>query len=454
MLTVYHKKSPSRFMLSGFLFMILWGTFVLLLPQSTVAGHIPLIDALFTATSAVCVTGLTVVDTGTTFTLVGQIAILMLIQLGGIGIAFFAILFGVVFTGRINVGQKSLFSSTMTPHAQWDIWGVFRIIFGVTVTLELIGAVIIAIPMVKIVGGDLVRAFYYGLFHAVSAFCNAGFSLFHNNLMGVKHQPLVVIPIMCLFVVGGIGFFVIDDLLQIIRTRRRHPLTLHSKIVLSTTAFLIASGAILVYFLERNNTLAGESTPLRIMVSIFMSVTPRTAGFNIVNVTDMLNPSVFVIIILMFIGASPASTGSGVKTSTFAVIILLIRSRFRGSDAVSAFRRTIPSETVLQAHIIMALSTALVIIMTLLVLSFDLVDAPAAVTTRGIFVSSLFETVSAFGTVGLSMGITPYLSWASKFFISVTMFIGRVGPLTLLLALQQRQRSVSYSYSEENLMVG
>ncbi len=441
-------------MLSGFLFIILWGTFVLLLPQSTVARSIPFIDALFTATSAVCVTGLACVDIGTTFTLLGQVTILVLIQLGGIGVAFFAILFGLVFTGRINVGQKSLFSSTMTPHAQWDIWGVFRIILAVTVTVELIGAVLIAIPMADVTGGDPVRAFYYGIFHSVSAFCNAGFSLLPENLIAVKREPLAIIPIMSLIVIGGIGFFVIDDLLQVIRTRRRHPLTLHTKVVLTTTALLIVIGAAVIGFFEFHNTLAGHSTGILIMDSLFNSITPRTAGFNTVNMAHMLNPSILVVIVLMFIGASPASTGGGVKTSTFAVIILLIRSQFRGDGAVSAFKRTVPTDTVLTAHIIMALSTALVIIMTFLVLSFDLVGAPAKIAGHGIFVSSLFETVSAFGTVGLSMGITPYLSWASKFLISVTMFIGRVGPLTVLLALQKRAGAVQFTYSEENLMVG
>ncbi len=454
MLTIYHKKSPARFMLSGFLFIILWGTFVLMLPQSTVAGSIRFIDALFTATSAVCVTGLATVDIGTTFTLLGQVTILCLIQLGGIGVAFFGILFGLVFTGRINVGQKSLFSSTMTPHAQWDIWGVFRVIFLVTVTVELIGAVLIAIPMADVTGGDPVRAFYYGLFHSVSAFCNAGFSLHPDNFISLKREPLVIIPVMGLIVIGGIGFFVIDELLQMIRSRKRHPLTLHSKVVLTTTALLIAVGAVVIGLFEFRNTFAGESTGILIMDSLFNSITPRTAGFNTVNVAQMLNPSILVVLVLMFIGASPASTGGGVKTTTFAVIILLIRSRFRGSDSVSAFRRTVPAETVLQAHIIMALSTALVLVMTFLVVSLDLVAAPPAISGRGVFISSLFETVSAFGTVGLSMGITPYLSWAGKFFISLTMFIGRVGPLTVLLALQQRQRSVNYAYSEENLMVG
>jgi trk system potassium uptake protein len=441
-------------MLSGFLFIILWGTFVLLLPGSTVTGHIPFIDALFTATSAVCVTGLTVVDIGTTFTLIGQVTILVLIQLGGIGVAFFGILFGLVFTGRVNVGQKSLFSQTMTPHAQWDIWGVFRVIFLVTITVELIGAVIIAIPMREVVGGDPFRAFYYGLFHAVSAFCNAGFSLLPENLMAVKQEPLAIIPVMSLIVIGGIGFFVIDELLQMIRSRRRHALSLHSKIVLATTALLIVVGAVVIGFFEFRNTFAGEKTGLFVMDCLFNAITPRTAGFNTINIADMLNPSIFIIILLMFVGASPASTGGGVKTTTFSVIMLLIRSQFRGSDTVPAFKRTIPSNTVQQANIIMALSTAIVIIMTFLVLSFDLVGAPAKITGRGVFVSSLFETVSAFGTVGLSMGITPYLSWAGKFFISMTMFVGRVGPLTMLLALQKRAGLVHFAYSEENLMVG
>jgi trk system potassium uptake protein TrkH len=435
---IYHQKNPARFMLSGFVLLILLGTFVLLLPQSTEEGGISLIDALFTATSAVCVTGLTVVDPSTTFTLVGEITILILIQLGGIGVAFFAILFGLVFTGRVNIGQKSLFSSTMTPHAGWNIWGVFKVIFSVTITVELIGALLISIPMMEVAGGDLVKAFYQGLFHSVSAFCNAGFSLMYDNLIAV----------------GGIGFFVIDDILQVARTRRRHTVTLHTKIVLITSAALIVAGAAIIFVLEYHNTLVGQSLPLKVLDSLFMSVTPRTAGFNTLSVAEMLNPTVFMIIILMFIGASPASTGGGVKTSTFAVIILLIRSRFGEGDAVSVMKRSIPGETISQAQIIMALSTAVVIVMTFFVLSSDLVGAPAKIAQRGIFVSSLFETVSAFGTVGLSMGITPYLSWVSKSLLCVTMLIGRVGPLTILLALRKRRLVGHFAYSEENVMVG
>jgi trk system potassium uptake protein TrkH len=451
---IYHQKNPARFMLSGFVLLILLGTFVLLLPQSTEEGGISLIDALFTATSAVCVTGLTVVDPSTTFTLVGEITILILIQLGGIGVAFFAILFGLVFTGRVNIGQKSLFSSTMTPHAGWNIWGVFKVIFSVTITVELIGALLISIPMMEVAGGDLVKAFYQGLFHSVSAFCNAGFSLMYDNLIAVKHEPLVIITVMCLIVIGGIGFFVIDDILQVARTRRRHTVTLHTKIVLITSAALIVAGAAIIFVLEYHNTLVGQSLPLKVLDSLFMSVTPRTAGFNTLSVAEMLNPTVFMIIILMFIGASPASTGGGVKTSTFAVIILLIRSRFGEGDAVSVMKRSIPGETISQAQIIMALSTAVVIVMTFFVLSSDLVGAPAKIAQRGIFVSSLFETVSAFGTVGLSMGITPYLSWVSKSLLCVTMLIGRVGPLTILLALRKRRLVGHFAYSEENVMVG
>ncbi len=231
-------------------------------------------------------------------------------------------------------------------------------------------------------------------------------------------------------------------------------MSLHTKLALVVSASLVLIGAGAFLILEHSNALLGLPAHERVFASLFQSVTCRTAGYNTVDIGRLTSVMLCIMIFLMFVGASPGSTGGGVKTSTFAVIILLIRSHFRGSDSVSAFRRTIPAETVLQAHIIMALSTALVLLMTFLIVSFDLVGAPPAISGRGVFISSVFETVSAFGTVGLSMGITPYLGWAGKFFISLTMFIGRVGPLTALLALQRRAGSVRFAYSEENLMVG
>lgn len=451
---IYYKTNPARVMLSGFVLAILTGTFVLMLPASTTSGEISLIDALFTATSAICVTGLTVLETSSDFTLFGQLVILTMFQLGGIGIVFFSVLFTFVFIGRMGIGQKSMFSSTMTPQATWDILGVFRTIFLFTIMVEILGAAFLYSPMLKIVGGDRLKAIYYALFHSVSGFCNAGFSLMPDSFERLRDFPLAVIPLMCLIVLGGIGFFVIDNLIQYVRTGGRQGITLHTKMVLLTSLILISSGAVLIFFFEFSNSLSGEGFGQRFVDSLFMSITARTAGFNTLKVGSLANPTLFTLSILMFIGASPGSTGGGVKTSTLAVVWSLIISRYRGKDAVSAFRRTIPGETLAQAQAILASSIAIVIIVTLFFLVSEIEGGEKVLKEREYLVSSFFEVVSAFGTVGLSMGVTPQMNTINKALIILTMYIGRLGPLTVLLALKGKRRKGDFTYSEEDVLVG
>jgi len=451
---IYYKTNPARFMLSGFILIILIGTFILLLPQSTTSGTISPLNALFTATSAVCVTGLTVLETSADFTLLGQITILTMIQLGGIGIAFFSVLFTFVFMGRIGVGQKSMFSSVMTPKAHWDMWGIFRTIFIFTITIETLGAIFMYFPMLRVVGGDHLRAIYFALFHSVSGFCNAGFALMPDSFMGLRTEPLAVIPLMVLIVMGGVGFFVIDDLLQFVRTKGEVSITLHSKMVLSASIILIVFGALLVFLFEYFNAFSGVGFGQRIMDSFFMSITSRTAGFNTIDIKGLANPTIFVIIILMIIGASPGSTGGGIKTSTIAVIWALIISRYRQSESVSAFKRSIPEETLSHAQAILATSIVIVISVTMLILVSEIKGGTEIMLEREYFVSTLFEVSSAFGTVGLSLGMTHYLNGINKFFIIMTMFIGRLGPLTFLLALKRREPKASFKYSEEEVLVG
>jgi trk system potassium uptake protein TrkH len=441
-------------MLTGFILAILVGTFLLLLPQSTVSGSITLIDALFTATSAVCVTGLVVLDTASDFSLMGQLVILLMIQLGGIGIVFFSVLFAFVFMGRVSIGQKSMFSSQMTPKAHWDIWGVFRTIFIFTVVVEIIGALFMYFPIKRVITGDTGTALYFALFHSISGFCNAGFSLMSDSFMSLRTEPLATVPLMILIILGGIGFFVIDDLLQYVRMGGKHSISLHSKMVLVTSVVLIIAGAAIVFVFEYFNSFSGEGLIQRVFDSLFMSITARTAGFNTISITGLANPSLFIVVMLMFIGASPGSTGGGVKTSTTAVVWSLILARYRGRENPAAFRRSIPTETISHAQAILATSMAVVIIITLLILVTEIGEGTGMMMERDYFVSTLFEVVSAFGTVGLSMGITPSLNVVNKFLIIVTMFIGRLGPLTFLLALKRRGIRARFTYAEENVLVG
>ena len=451
---IYYKTNPARLMLSGFILAILTGTFVLLLPPCTVMGHISFIDALFTATSAVCVTGLTVLDTGMDFTLMGQAVILIMIQLGGIGIVFFSVLFAMVFMGRAGVGQKSMFSTLMTPQTTLDAWGVFRTIASFTLAVELLGALFLFVPMLSVTDGDPVRAVYYAVFHSVSGFCNAGFSLMSTSFEGLRTDFLATGTLMVLIIMGGLGFFVIDDVMQYMRTKKVHRITTHSKMVLITSLLLIVGGAGVIFIFEKYNTLSADGLTLSIMDSLFMSVTARTAGFNTLRVSELANPTIFAVIILMFIGASPGSTGGGVKTSTLAVIWALIISRYKGRDHVFAFRRTIPEETISQAQAILATSMALVMVVTMCLLVSEVRQGTGVLMERDYFVSSFFEVISAFGTVGLSMGITPQLTAINKAFIAMTMFVGRLGPLTVLMALKRRAHSANYVYAEENVLVG
>jgi trk system potassium uptake protein TrkH len=451
---IYYKTNPSRLMLSGFVLAILTGTFGLLMPPCTTAGHISVIDAFFTATSAVCVTGLTVLDTGSDFTLVGQVAILTMFQLGGIGIVFFSVLFAMVFMGRAGIGQKSMFSALMTPHAALDAWGVFRTIVSFTLAVELLGALFLFVPMLTVTDGDLMQAVFYSLFHSVSGFCNAGFSLMSTSFEGLRSDYLATTTLMVLIIMGGLGFFVIDDVMQYIRTKQKHRITVHSKIVILTSLVLVLGGAVLIFVFEKYNTLAQDGFTLSIMDSLFMSVTARTAGFNTLRVSELANPTIFAIMILMFIGASPGSTGGGVKTSTLGVIWALIISRYKGQDHVFAFRRTIPEETISQAQAILATSMALVMVVTMCILVSEIRQGTGVLMERYYFVSSFFEVISAFGTVGLSMGITPQLTVLNKAFISLTMFVGRLGPLTVLMALKRRTQAANYVYAEENVLVG
>jgi len=443
------RLNPPQIVIISFALVILTGAFLLTLPIATVSGRISPVDALFTATSAVCVTGLVVVDTGTYFTRFGQIVVLLLIQIGGLGFMTMATLFFVLIGRKIGLRSRLIMQEALN---QFSLSGVIRLtkyIVALTLLVEGIGAVILTVRFASEL--DLGTAVYYGIFHAVSAFCNAGFDLlgrFHgpfSSFTPYVEDSVVVLTLSSLFVFGGIGFSVITDS---IRKRNWRSLTLHSKLVLTITALLLTLGTVVMFTLEHNNpaTMAPLSLKGKLLSAFFHAATPRTAGFNILNTGSLTPAGLFFTIILMFIGASPASTGGGIKTTTFGVLLLTVLALVRGKEDVEVYQKRLSQEVVYKSLAVALMSLSLVVVVTM-VLSFTEVH-------HATFLQVMFETVSAFGTVGLSTGITPQLTMVGRLLIIMTMFAGRVGPLSLFVALTQHQRPATFHYPEEKILVG
>jgi len=440
---------PSLLIVLSFFTLILAGTGGLMLPRATVTGSIASLDALFTAASAACVTGLTVVDTGTTFSPLGQTIILLLMQVGGLGImtltTFFAALMG---SGQ---GLKE-YATLQSLLGEENVGGIRRTAVQIAVvatTFELAGA---AVLFRSLEGGSFASVgerVFFSLFHAVSAFCNAGFALTRENLAHpfLKTNTGVLCTIMVLIVVGGIGFPVLRNIGGLLRVGRRTSvrprLTLHTRLVLITTAMLLLGGALLFGLLESGNTLRGETPAQTVLHALFQSVTARTAGFNTVDIGALAAPAAFVLMVLMWVGASPGSTGGGVKTTTLALALLNIRAIAQGKQNVEIFRKKVAADSVTRAF-----STALLSLMFIMAALFLLLLLESAS-----FQNLLFEVVSALGTVGLSAGITPSLSAAGKVVIVMTMFAGRVGLLSIVMAVTPRGIHQRVDYTQEIVLV-
>ncbi|MDK2822204.1 MAG: trk/ktr system potassium uptake protein [Clostridia bacterium] len=440
----FNTFTPARVLVLGFAGIILIGAILLTLPQATIDGKgLSFLDALFTATSAVCVTGLVVVDTGTTFSVFGQIVIMLLIQIGGLGFMTFATLFAIILGRKITLKERLLLQEALN---QVSIEGIVRLtkyIIQLSFTIEALGAFILALNWSVDLGWK--KAIYFGIFHAVSAFNNAGFDLFGNfsSLTAYTGDIITNITVMFLIISGGIGFVVLSDLY----VNRGRKLSFHSKVVLVVSALLIIVGTIGIFLLEMGNVnTLGNLDPLsKFLAALFQSVTPRTAGFNTINISDMRVTSQLFIIILMFIGASPGSTGGGIKTTTFLSIVLSVISTFKGKAHITLRERTLPQDVIQKAIAISFLALLLVLLTTSILTISENAD----------FMTLLFEAVSAFGTVGLSMGITSQLSLIGKIAIILTMFSGRVGPLTLAFALgQNKNKKLQIKYPDERIIIG
>ena len=427
----------------GFVIAIILGSLLLLIPKMTQSGKISYIDALFTSTSAVCVTGLIVQSTPTYFTDLGKIVILILIQIGGLGIMTVGSIFGLILGRKIHIRDKFYINTSFGSKQPFSASKFFIVIAGTTFTIEFIGFIIMTLIFYFNHAFPFKTSMTFSLFHTVSAFNNAGFSLFTNSFeMFSSDIPLNLI-LMALIVLGGIGFPVISE---IITFRRIRHFSLHAKVVMTATAILILTGAIMFFILEFNNpeSIANVPLPTKILASFFQSVTARTAGFNTMKI-GMLNPAtIFALILLMFIGASPGGTGGGIKTTTFVAVAAGGLSSIRGRGGVTLFKRKLPSSVVNRALMVTIVAAMLVIISTIGILAFEKYSLKEV----------LFEVVSAFGTVGLSTGITPQLSIASKTILILTMFIGRIGIITLSLAIAIRGIVNKIAYPEETITIG
>ena len=437
------RKEPARFIILTFLLIIIIGGILLSLPISSKSGKFTNpIDALFTANSATCVTGLVVVDTGTHYSFFGQIVILILIQIGGLSymtiFTFLALLLG----RKIPLLDRIILKESINFFSVGGIIKLARRILFIVLIFEGVGAIILASVFVKDYG--ILTGLFYGIFHSVSAFCNAGFDLLGNfiSLTNYKGNILLNITVILLIITGGIGFGVISEIIDFHKSKK---LSLHTKLVLTVTAILIISGTILIFLFERNNlsTLKPLTIKEKILTSIFQAVTPRTAGFNTINIGYLNLSTLILLILFMFIGASPGGTGGGIKTSTFAIILMNIKNTIKGREGVTIYDRCVDSSTVKKSYLIFTASIFLIFLSTFLL----------SITEKFGLINILFEVTSAFGTVGLSTGITPYLSPFGKIIIMFTMFAGRVGILSILTSISVKKPQRTY-LPEDKVMVG
>jgi trk system potassium uptake protein TrkH len=451
--TVFYRLGmffgPERSLLFSFLLFILLGAFVLHSPLVVRGEQLGIIDALFTATSATCVTGLAVVDTGSRFNFYGQLLILVMIQSGGLGIMTFSTAFLYLLEGRLSLRGRNVLQETFTQGPTQNIKSLLRTVFFATMIIEGFGAA--ALTFRFLFDMPPLQAIWFGVFHSVSAFCNAGFGLFPDSLMGYKGDLLVNFTVSVLIILGGLGFIVIYEVQEYIKNKN-HVFSLHSRMVLRTTAFLLLFGTSVIFTLEYYNSIEYLAWDEKILTSFFQSVTTRTAGFNSLDIAMLSNPTLLIMIFLMFIGASPASCGGGIKTTTFAIIMSQIKARTQGSEDTVMHFRKIPQQSVSRAITVSIFSVVTILFATMVLMSTELAGL-SHTESRGLFVEYLFEVTSAFATVGLSLGTTVTLSDAGRLLITLMMFMGRLGPLTVAMAVA-RKKAVVLEYPEEDVLVG
>jgi potassium uptake TrkH family protein len=454
--------NPAQMFMVSFALIILSGTFLLLMPQSTISP-ISFTDAIFTSTSAVCVTGLTVVDTATRFTPLGRLIILGLIQVGGIGVMTITSFFGFFFKETSSFREQIMLRDYLSEDSFNGILKTLIKVILIVFSIEIVGAGLIFYSMYLHGMGASYDNIRFAVFHSVSAFCNAGFSTMTDNLydIQIRDNYFMHYTIANLIVFGGIGFpvflnlysYIKDQIVRLWEYFRHHKpfihrvgmITFNTKIVLITTFLLLLFGTVMFYFLEAGSTQSGINTQGRIAMSYFLSVTPRTAGFNTVNMEMLTKPALLIIIFLMWVGASPVSTGGGIKTSTFTIAFLNVVRIIRGKNHIETMQREIHEYSVNKAFSIIMVSLFLIATGTFVIYLMD--------GEKGLL-RIVFECFSAFGTVGLSINLTSFLTAGSKWVLIALMFMGRMGMMTLLLSMSpSAKKSVAYRYPKENIII-
>jgi len=438
---------PAALFMLSFLLVIITGSLLLMLPGATNGNGISFLNSLFTATSATCVTGLIVVPTGTFFTTFGKSVILVLIQLGGLGLMTFATFFALILRREFNMRHRVLLGDILDIDVFSKIKSMITGIILITIFAELSGAILIYINVRDFVD----KPIFFSLFHSVSAFCNAGFSTIDSNLEPFFDNVNINFIVSTLIIFGGLGFVVMLDLLRFFSRLpsnlflKRTRFSLQSKSVILMSILLITLGTCAILFLNYDNPFFGERFSQKLLSSYFHSVSTRTAGFNTIPINEMASGSIFFMMILMFIGASPGSTGGGIKTTTMLSLYALLRARLSGFSDIPLFNRSIPLEIVRDAGLIVVLALSLILMGTLVLVVTE-PDMP--------FEYILFEEISAFATVGLSCGITDKLSDVGRIVIIITMFLGRIGPLTFLFAIAGKRKNKRIRNLDEKIMIG
>ena len=454
-----YRLHPAQVVVFGFAVTVLIGTAVLMLPNSRVGpGGASFLEALFTATSAVCVTGLTVVDTAVYWTPFGQIVILMLIQIGGFGIMSFASVVGLAIARKLSLRSRVTAAAETKSVGLEDVKGLVLGVVRISLAIELTVAALLAVRFMVGYGEPVGRAIWLGVFHSVSSFNNAGFALFSDNLMGFTTDPWICLPISAAVILGGLGFPVIVQLRRQLRMQARHPRhwsastwsirawTMNTRIVVTGTIALLSLGTIYITAVEwtNPNTLGPLDWPGKLLTGFFQAVQTRTAGFNSIDIGQMDSASLLGMDVLMLIGGGPAGTAGGIKITTFAVLFFILWTELRGEVAVNVFGKRLSRAVHREAITIALLAVGVIIAATAALMLLTEISMDAL----------LFEAISAFATVGLSTGITAALPWGGQIILILLMFVGRLGPITIGSAIALRERHTTYELPKERPIIG
>lgn len=450
------RMPPPALLAIALLVVIGIGTVLLRLPFAHTEPTLGWLEAVFTATSAACVTGLAIVDTGSRFTFWGQLVILTLIQIGGLGVMTIGTVVLLALGQRPTAIMRHLLTGLARHRPTLRARDILGIVLATTLCVELIGAILLLSVFVHTYSAP--QAAWLALFHSVSAFCNAGFALWPDSFIRYAADPVVNLTIMGLTIAGGLGFIVLVELRTWISSRLRHVgaherLSLHSRIMLTATAVALGGGTALILMLETSNILVHRSWGERLLIAAFHSVSARTAGFTTVDIAALSNPTLLVLLVLMFIGAGPGSMAGGIKLTTVTVVLALVGHRVRGNREVRVFGRAV-SDATLQRAVVLSILVTLLIGLTVCTIEMARAGGPPTIEQRGELFAILFESVSAFGTVGLSMGITAELNTIGKLLLIALMFVGRLGPLALMDFFAHLPPAPPVRHATEELMVG